>query len=67
VTLLINGDRVEVPGMVATVSELLKHFGMEQKVVIVELNERILEKAEHQETRLSDGDKIEIVHFVGGG
>lgn len=66
-TLIINGDRVTVPGTVATVSELLKHFSMEQKVVIVELNERILEKLEHQETRLSDGDKIEIVHFVGGG
>lgn len=66
-TVIINGERIEIPSTVKTVSGLLKHFSLDQKVVIVEQNEMILEKTKHQETRLSDGDKIELVHFVGGG
>lgn len=65
--LVINGDKVEVPNSVETVSNLLQHFELLQKVVIVEWNGTILEKASHQETKLCDGDKIELVHFVGGG
>ncbi|PZX05571.1 sulfur carrier protein [Psychrobacillus insolitus] len=65
--LVINGDKVEVPNRVETVDNLLQHFDLEQKVVIVEWNETILEKAFYQETMLSNGDKIELVHFVGGG
>jgi len=35
--------------------------------VAVELNMEILPKADYETTALSDGDRIEIVHFVGGG
>ncbi|QTM98404.1 sulfur carrier protein ThiS [Sediminibacillus dalangtanensis] len=65
--LIINGDMVEVPDTIATVSSLLEYFGIGEKVVIVELNQNILEKNAHADTRLSDRDKIEIVNFVGGG
>ena len=65
--LLINGDKLKLPNEIRTVSDLLEHFKLNQKVVIVEVNGSILEKGDHQESRLSDGDKIEIVHFVGGG
>ncbi|WP_026569392.1 MULTISPECIES: sulfur carrier protein ThiS [Sediminibacillus] len=65
--LVINGDMVEVPDTIATVSSLLEYFGIGDKVVIVELNQNILEKHAHADTRLSDRDKIEIVNFVGGG
>jgi sulfur carrier protein len=65
--LVINGEKVEISTDVETVSELLQHFSLNQKVVIVELNHEILEKGNHQETRLSNGDRVEIVHFVGGG
>lgn len=65
--LVINGDKIEVPNTVETVANLLQHFELQQKVVIVEWNEMILEKTSHQETKLSDGDKVELVHFVGGG
>ena len=65
--LVINGDKVEIPNRVETVDNLLQHFDLEQKVVIVEWNETILEKAFYKETMLSNGDKIELVHFVGGG
>ncbi|WP_018665082.1 sulfur carrier protein ThiS [Heyndrickxia acidiproducens] len=65
--LIINGEKTVIPSNIGTVSELLQHFQLDQKVVIVEVNHDILEKRNHQETHLSDGDRVEIVHFVGGG
>ncbi|MBG9657960.1 sulfur carrier protein ThiS [Cytobacillus firmus] len=64
---VINGDAMVLPEIVNSVSLLLEHFNLEQKVVIVELNQHILDKSMHAETMLTDGDRIEIVHFVGGG
>lgn len=65
--LIINGGKIQIPANESTVAELLQHFSLHQKVVIVELNDEILEKENQKETRLSNGDKVEIVHFVGGG
>ncbi|WP_298829062.1 sulfur carrier protein ThiS [uncultured Planococcus sp.] len=65
--LTVNGVHVVVPSTVETVTELLQHFELNQKVIIVELNAEIVGKARHAETRISLGDKIELVHFVGGG
>jgi sulfur carrier protein len=64
---LLNGERVQLPEHVILVSDLLKHYEIHEKVVVVEVNGEILNKLAHQSTRLSDKDKIEIVHFVGGG
>jgi sulfur carrier protein len=65
--LRINGESVQIPEEVTTVQDLLRHFSLAGKVVIVERNGEVLEKADHPRTRLADGDRIEIVHFVGGG
>ncbi|WP_223700838.1 sulfur carrier protein ThiS [Sutcliffiella deserti] len=65
--LLINGDTVEVPENVTNVEDLLKHFGLDQKVVIVEKNKDILQKESHQKESVAEGDQLELVHFVGGG
>lgn len=65
--LFINGETVEVPATVSTVTDLLKHFQLDQKVVIVEQNADILQKEDHPNRTVNDGDRIEIVHFVGGG
>lgn len=50
-----------------TVLEMLQGLDIDPKRVAVELNGDILPKAEYAARGLSDGDKIEIVHFVGGG
>ncbi len=63
----INGEKTELPGEVETVSGLLQHFRLNQQVIIVECNAEIIEKSKHAETYLASGDKIEVVHFVGGG
>jgi len=66
-SVLLNGEFIQLPEHVVFVSDVLKHFGIRDKVLVVEVNGEILTGIEHQSTRLSDKDKIEIVHFVGGG
>ncbi|MEK3765710.1 sulfur carrier protein ThiS [Solibacillus sp. FSL K6-4121] len=49
------------------VQQLLKHYGLENRIVVVEVNQEIVMKESYETTRLSQGDVVEIVHFVGGG
>ncbi|MGM7703405.1 sulfur carrier protein ThiS [Pseudalkalibacillus sp. Hm43] len=63
----INGESVTVPDSIEHVSDLIEHFQLGERVVMIEHNEDILEKQSHPETKVQDGDKIEIVQFVGGG
>ena len=50
-----------------TVSGLLTQLGIQSGRVAVELNLEILERLDYGKTELKDGDKLEIVSFVGGG
>lgn len=62
----VNGERREAKDAI-TVRELLVELGLADQLVAVERNEQIVTRAEHVTTRLSDGDRVEIVQFVGGG
>lgn len=64
---ILNGENLKLPEEIVYVSDLLEYYKLLDKVVVVEVNGEILNKNDHQETRLSDRDRIEIVHFVGGG
>jgi sulfur carrier protein len=64
---LLNGELIQLPEHIVFVSDVLKHYEIHQRCVVVEVNGEILTKVEHQSTRLVDKDRIEIVHFVGGG
>lgn len=50
-----------------TVTELLQTLDLAGKRVAVELNLDILPRSLHADTRLADGDRIEIVQAIGGG
>ncbi len=50
-----------------TVAELLERRSLPPKRVAVELNERLLPRTRYAETRLAEGDALEIVTLVGGG
>ena len=50
-----------------TLAQLIEQLGMKQDRVAVELNRDIVPRARWTETDLSEGDRLEIVHFVGGG
>ena len=61
----VNGELREIPQ--TTVLGLLESLGIDPKRVAVELNMDILPKAEYAEKTIAADDRIEIVHFVGGG
>jgi sulfur carrier protein len=63
--LLVNGEPREVQAE-ATVLELVQTLGIRGRVA-VERNGSVLRQAEHAETRLVEGDVLEVVTFVGGG
>ncbi|MFW6049979.1 MAG: sulfur carrier protein ThiS [Myxococcota bacterium] len=63
---VVNGEEREVPAE-ATVGDLLVELGLGGQLVAVERNLEIVPRAEHGQTRLSEGDTVEVVHFVGGG
>jgi len=64
--IVLNGDSVETADG-STVETLLLQLRISRERVAVELNAEIVPKGEYEKQLLSDGDKIEIVHFVGGG
>ena len=66
VQLHINGDPRDCPAGL-TLAGLLEHLGMKADRVAVERNRDIVPREQWSETRLDDGDQLEIVHFVGGG
>lgn len=61
----INGELLDKDGK--TVTEMLADMDISGQRVAVELNEEIVPKAKYGETVLRDGDKVEVVRFVGGG
>lgn len=67
--LLINGQQREFAELSETsaVSDLLAALQLKDDRVALERNGEIVPRSAWGETRLSSGDKIEIVHFVGGG
>ncbi|HET7585808.1 MAG TPA: sulfur carrier protein ThiS [Gemmatimonadaceae bacterium] len=67
ITLIVNGERSRFPsGM--TVGELLAALHLDARMVVVEHNREILHDRELGMRRpLTEGDTLEIVHFVGGG
>jgi sulfur carrier protein len=66
VVIQVNSKAQELPSG-ATVKALLELLQMTQKRVAVEVNAELVTKNEWPQFTLKDGDKVEIVSFVGGG
>jgi thiamine biosynthesis protein ThiS len=64
--LIINGEDRQFDSAL-TIATLLDRLGMKPDRVAVELNRELVPRERWGATHLSDGDKLEIVHFVGGG
>jgi sulfur carrier protein len=62
----INGEVKEVPPDI-NLAELLKHLELPQERLAVELNDEVIRRINWENVKVQDADKIEIVHFVGGG
>ncbi len=65
--LRINGEIKEFESEIKNISELLKALNVNSKFVAVELNGSVVYKESFETTEVKDGDKLEIVSFVGGG
>jgi thiamine biosynthesis protein ThiS len=64
--LQINGEDESYTAPLS-LSELISQMGLKADRVAVELNLQIVPRDQWQQTNLSEGDRLEIVHFVGGG
>jgi thiazole synthase len=65
-TIILNGDRVEVGGPL-TLSALLVQLGVDARRVAVEHNLNVIKRPNYDTTQIQEGDQVEIVNFVGGG
>ena len=65
-TIQVNGEPREIAAG-ARVAELLGELGVTQPHVAVELNLEVVPRAQHEQTMLRDGDRLEVVTLVGGG
>jgi len=62
----LNGKTKSLPDS-TYLSNLLKKLNIPINKVAIELNEEIIDKKKINKIRLNENDKIEIVHFIGGG
>ncbi len=63
---LLNGEPRTLSGS-RTLQTLIDELGLTGKRLAVEVNEDIVPRSQHHDYRLQDGDRIEIVHAIGGG
>ncbi|MBP0047138.1 sulfur carrier protein ThiS [Marinobacterium sp. AK62] len=62
----VNGEALEVQES-TTLADLTEQLQLTGKRIAIELNLEIIPRSEHAATRLSSGDRVEIVHAIGGG
>ena len=64
----INGVEKQFPaGIPQTLTELLEQLDINQATVVAEVDGKIVERQNFQQTKLSSGQTIELIRFVGGG
>lgn len=63
---IVNGEKRSLVGL-RTVEQLLDSLGLDGRKVAVERNMEIVPKSRYKDALLGEGDKFEIVHFIGGG
>ncbi len=62
----LNGDPYEINGR-TNLNELLNKLKIQKNKVAIEVNGEIVQKDKYQNLVLRKDDKVEIVHFIGGG
>ncbi|MCW4151986.1 sulfur carrier protein ThiS [Halomonas sp. 18H] len=62
----LNGEATQLKDDLS-VSQLIEHLGLADRRIAVEVNEAIVPKSAHGRTHLAEGDRVEVVHAIGGG
>ena len=65
-TIILNGESKEIAAELS-VAGLVAALELTPGRLAIEVNRRIIRRAEWHSTTLAEGDKVEVVHFVGGG
>jgi thiamine biosynthesis protein ThiS len=63
---LVNGEEKDLSDA-TSLSELITALDLPVARIAIELNREVVRRSDWGSTMLKDGDRIEIVHFVGGG
>jgi len=66
INVTLNGEARKVPAD-TTVAGLVESLNIKTSMFAVERNKKVVRRAEHASTTISDGDVLNIVTFVGGG
>ena len=64
--LVINGQEKDMPSSV-TITQMLRELDITGSHIAVALNFQVVPRSSYDQTPLNEGDKVEIVHAVGGG
>jgi sulfur carrier protein len=62
----LNGSPHQLPDQ-SSIQALVEQLGLTTRRVAVEVNQAIVPKSLHSQTLLQEGDRVEIVHALGGG
>jgi sulfur carrier protein len=62
----LNGKKIPIKSKV-TIYDLLKRFKLNNKKIAIEYNGTIISKSVYKKKYLKSNDKLEVVHFIGGG
>ena len=62
----VNGETKEIAENFNLIA-LLKHLSLPDERIAIELNKEVVRKKDWESIEINDADKIEIIHFVGGG
>lgn len=66
VTIYLNGEARDIPAE-TDLLRLIEFFTLPSKRIAIELNKSVVRRADWPATKVREGDKLEVVHFVGGG
>ncbi len=66
ISVVVNGSRRSLPGG-RSVAGILEALDLHPGLVVVERNGDILRREAYADVQVEDGDRLELVHFVGGG
>ena len=62
----LNGEKKRIDGEV-TLDRLLDLFTLPRQRIAIEHNREVISRSDWPDTVVGDGDRVEVVHFVGGG
>jgi sulfur carrier protein len=65
ISIQLNGEMQTVSAR--TLADLIVEMGLEKRMIAIERNLEVVPKSQYDVTRLEAGDRIELVHMIGGG